>query len=192
MTRRIPAHALLPLLAVLVLAAAPSAAQEARGPIIPRAELARLAPLQRLDARTMDPSAGLAEQTELSPPHLYYSVPLAAALGVGGMVVGYGAGLALFECQDEASGCAFGPDDFEYTLAYTGVVLGAATGAHLGGKRRDSKGSFWATVGGAAIGALPILLAPKDDDQTGAYVGSIVGGTAGAVLVDYLVRRPRR
>ncbi|MFL5386563.1 MAG: hypothetical protein ACJ8GN_28940 [Longimicrobiaceae bacterium] len=112
-------------------------------------------------------------------------------LGVGGMVLGYGAGLVVFDCQDEAPGCARGPDDFEYTLAYTGLALGAATGAHLGGKTRDSKGSFWATLGGAAVGALPVLIAPKDDDQTGAYVGSIVGGTAGAVLVDYLMRRPR-
>jgi len=97
----------------------------------------------------------------------------------------------LFDCEDEAPHCARGPDDFEYTLAYTGLSIGAAAGAHLGGRRRDSKGSFWATLGGAAIGALPILIAPKDDDQTGAYVGSLVGGTSGAVLVDYLVRRPR-
>jgi hypothetical protein len=128
---------------------------------------------------------------ELSPPHLYRSVPLAALLGVGGMVVGYGAGLVVFDCQDEAPQCAHGPDDFEYTLAWAGGALGAATGAHLGGKTSDSQGSFWATLGGAAIGALPVLLAPKDDDQTGAYIGSAVGATAGAVLVDYLVRRPR-
>jgi hypothetical protein len=178
------------LIATLSLAA-PSSAQDARGPVVLRTELARLAPLPRLDARAADLSSGLAQQTELSRPHLYYSVPLAAALGTGGMILGYGAGLVLFDCQDEAPGCARGPDDFEYTLAFTGLALGAATGAHLGGKTHDSKGSFWATLGGAALGALPLLIAPKDDDQTGAYVGSMAGATAGAALVDYLVRRPR-
>ena len=111
--------------------------------------------------------------------------------GVGGMLVGYAAGLGPFGCEDESRGCETGPDNFEYTLAYTGLALGAATGAHWGGKTHDSKGSFWATLGGAAVGALPLLIAPKDDDQTGAWVGSIAGGTAGAVLVDYLIRRPR-
>jgi hypothetical protein len=189
MIRRICAFAALTLAAALVSAAAPASAQTARGPVVARAEFARIAAAPRLDSRAA--AAGLAERLQPSPPRLYYSVPLAAVLGVGGMVVGYGAGLALFDCQDEAPGCSIGPADFEYTLAYTGVALGAATGAHLGGKRRDSKGSFWATVGGAAIGALPILLTPRDDDSTNAYVGSMVGATAGAALADYLVRRPR-
>jgi hypothetical protein len=61
----------------------------------------------------------------------------------------------------------------------------------VGGKKRDSKGSVLATLGGAAIGALPVLFAPRDDDAEGSYVSGIMGGTAGAVLVDYLVRRPR-
>ena len=158
----------------------------AQGPVLPRQEFARLAA-----PAVARPAPPVVVQTELSKPHLYYSVPLAAALGFGGMVLGYGAGVVGLDCQDESPGCARGPDDFEYAMAYTGLALGAARGAHLGGKRRDSKGSFWATVGGAAVGALPILIAPKDDGQTGAYVGSIVGGAAGAVLVDYLVRRPR-
>jgi hypothetical protein len=182
--RHIPAAAVL-----LLLASAPAAAQTARGPVAPRAEFARLAATPRLDPSAA--AAGLAERLQPSPPHLYYSVPLAAVLGVGGMVLGYGAGLTLFDCEDESPGCAHGPDDFEYTLAYTGLALGAATGAHLGGKTHGSKGSFWATLGGAVIGALPILIAPKDDDQTGALVGSMAGATAGAALADYLVRRPR-
>lgn len=141
--------------------------------------------------RRADAPLARSGSSDLSRPNLSRSIPLSALLGVGGMIVGYGAGLVVFDCQDEAPGCGNGPDDFEYTLAYAGAALGAATGAHVGGKTRDSKGSFWATVGGAAVGALPILLAPKDDDQTGAYVGTAVGATAGAVLVDYLVRRPR-
>jgi hypothetical protein len=187
--RRILASAILPLLAALMLAAAPASAQTAHGPVLPRAEFARLTATPRLDPRGA--ADGLAERLQPSPPHLYYSVPLAAALGVGGMVLGYGAGLTVFGCEDESPGCAHGPDDFEYALAYTGLALGAATGAHIGGKTHDSRGSFWATLGGATIGALPILLAPKDDDQTGAWVGSMAGATAGAALVDYLVRRPR-
>jgi len=183
MNRRIPAVAIL-----LLLAAAPAAAQTTRGPVLPRAEFARLTAAPRLDPSA---AAGLAERLQPSPPRLYYSVPLAAVLGVGGMVLGYGAGMVVFDCQDEAPGCTGAPDDFEYTLAYTGLALGAATGAHIGGKTHDGKGNFWATLGGAAIGALPILLAPKDDDQTGAWVGSMAGATAGAALADYLVRRPR-
>jgi len=187
--RRILSPAVLPLLAALLLATAPAAVQTAGGPVLPRAEFARLSAAPRLDERGA--ADGLVKRLQPSPPHLYYSVPLAAALGVGGMVLGYGAGLTVFGCEDESPGCTHGPDDFEYALAYTGLALGAATGAHVGGKTHGSKGSFWATLGGAAIGALPILLAPKDDDQTGAWVGSMAGATAGAALVDYFVRRPR-
>jgi hypothetical protein len=178
----------LPFIAVHALAT-PAHAQAA-GPLRPApldaARFAAPAAMRRADA-----SVVLAGSAELSRPNLARTIPLSALLGAGGMIVGYGAGLVVFDCQDEAPGCAHAPDDFEYTLAYAGAALGAATGAHIGGKTRDSKGSFWATVGGAAVGALPILLAPKDDDQTGAYVGTAVGATAGAVLVDYLVRRPR-
>jgi hypothetical protein len=187
--RRILAPAVLPLLAALLFAAGPAAAQSARGPVLPRAEFVRLSAAPRLGPRGA--ADGLAERLEPSRPHLYVSVPMAAALGVGGMLLGYGAGLTVFGCEDESPGCEHGPDDFEYALAYTGLALGAATGAHVGGKTRDGRGSFWATLGGAAIGALPILIAPKDDDQTGAWVGSMAGATAGAALVDYLVRRPR-
>jgi len=174
------------ILAAALVAALFTSQLSAQGPIAARQAFARLA-----TPAVAHPSPLVVGQAELSKPHLYYSVPLSAALGVGGMLVGYAVGLGPFGCEDESPGCAHGPDDLEYTLAYTGLALGAATGAHLGGKTHDSKGSFWATLGGAALGALPILIAPKDDDQTGAYVGSIVGGTAGAVLVDYLVRRPR-
>lgn len=176
---RIPAAAAL----VAALFTIPLAAQ---GPVAPRREFARLA------APTVAHPAPLSVgQTELSKPHLYYSVPASAFFALGGMLIGYGAGLGAFGCEDEAPGCDTGPDNFEYTLGYAGLALGAATGAHWGGRRHDSIGSFWATLGGAAIGALPLLIAPKDDDQTGAYIGSLAGGTAGAVLGDYLARRPR-
>jgi hypothetical protein len=71
------------------------------------------------------------------------------------------------------------------------LVLGATAGAHVGGLRHDSRGSLPATLAGAAVGALPIVFAPKDDDQTAASVASLVGGAAGAALLDYLVRHPR-
>jgi len=189
-------HSRAALLLVAAVLAAPARAQTAAGPVrtsAMRVDAARLATPARLrTADAVDPRAALAESLEPSRPHLYYSAPLSALIGVSGMVLGYGLGFGLFDCEDEAPQCARGPDDFEYTLAYTGLSIGAATGAHRGGERRDSKGSFWATLGGAAVGALPLLIAAKDDDQTGAYVGSMVGGTAGAGLVDYLVRRPRR
>jgi hypothetical protein len=195
MMRMIRSRPVLALLAALMLAA-PARAQTAAGPVRTvgaRLDAARLsAPATLRPSASTDPSAMLSDPSGLSRPHLYASVPLAALLGVGGMIIGYGQGLVLFDCQDEAPSCARGPDDFEYMLAYAGLTVGAAAGAHRGGERRDSKGSFWATLGGAALGALPVLLAPRDDDQTGAFVGSMVGGTAGAALVDYLVRRPRR
>jgi hypothetical protein len=165
-------------------------AQPVRGPVVAPPHFARLE-TPRPTVTPVDPYAGIAVRAEDSRPHLYYSVPLATALGLGGMVLGYGAGLTAFGCEDESAPCAHGPDDFEYTLAYTGLALGAAAGAHLGGKTPDSKGNFWATLGGAALGALPLLIARKDDDQTGAYLGGMVGATAGAALADYLVRRPR-
>lgn len=179
-------------LALASLAAGSVAAQVA-GPVRPSAAGLQAARFSiPADARAVaDPSAPRVAM-DPSKPRVYQSAPLAALLGVGGMILGYGSGLGLFGCQDEAPACRTGPDDFEYTLAYTGLVIGAAQGAHIGGTTRDGRGSFWATLGGAAAGALPLLLAPKDDDQVGAYVGSMVGATAGAVAVDYLVRRPRR
>jgi len=178
-------------LSLVAALAAPAHAQTAvAGPVrIASVDAARFA--MPMVSRSAGAPLALSGSSDLSPPNLAKSIPLSALLGVGGMIVGYGAGLMVFECQDEASGCAYGPDDFEYTMAYAGAALGAATGAHLGGKTRDSKGPFWTTLAGAAVGALPILIAPKDDDQTGAYVGTAVGATAGAVLVDYFVRRSR-
>lgn len=174
------------ILAAALVAALFTSQLSAQGPIAARQELARLAA-----PAVARPAPLVLGQAELSKPHLYLSVPASAFFALGGMVIGYGAGLSVLGCQDESRGCDHGPDNAEYATAYLGLALGAATGAHWGGKRRDSIGRFWTTLGGAALGALPILIAPKDDDQTGAYVGSLAGGTAGAVLVDYLVRRPR-
>ena len=55
------------------------------------------------------------------------------------------------DCSDEGPTCGSGPDNGEYAAAYAGMSLGAATGAHLGGLRRDSKGSFLASLGGGII-----------------------------------------
>ncbi|HEY0151739.1 MAG TPA: hypothetical protein VGB92_07070 [Longimicrobium sp.] len=179
-------------LAALTLAA-PARAQTGSGPVRMAApDAARLsAPATLRLAAAAVPTAARVDTLALSRPRLYYSAPLASLMGVAGVVLGYGSGLGLLNCQDEAAECLIGPDDSEYLLAYAGLTIGAATGAHVGGKTRDSKGSVFATLGGAALGALPVLFAPRDDDAVGSYAGGIVGGTAGAVLVDYLVRRPR-
>jgi hypothetical protein len=124
-------------------------------------------------------------------PRLYYSAPLAAFFGVAGMVGGYGLGLGAFGCEDESPGCEHGPDDFEYALGWGGLALGSAFGAHLGGFTHKSQGSFWASLAGAAVGALPLLLMPKDEDQTGMWIAGMVAAPAGAVTADYLVRSPR-
>jgi hypothetical protein len=74
-----------------------------------------------------------------------------------------------------------------------GLAAGAGLGAHIGGLRHDSHGSFPAALGGAAIGTIPLLIADKESDSsvnTATFV-SLASSTAGAVLFDYLVRRPR-
>jgi len=139
----------------------------------------------------IDPSGQLARQVELSKPHLYRSVPLSALMGLGGAMLGYGAGFILLDCSDEDSGCAHGPDNAEYYTAATGLALGAATGAHLGGRRGDSRGSFGLTLLGAAIGALPLVIVNEFGDLDTASALSLATAPAGAALVDYLARRPR-
>jgi hypothetical protein len=177
---------------VALMLAAPARAQT-HGPVrVAALDAARIsAPAALRPPPAVVPPIMLVDTMALSGPRLYYSAPLAAFMGVAGVVLGYGSGLGLLGCHDEASACLIGPDDSEYLLAYTGLTIGAATGAHAGGKTRDSKGSILATLGGAALGALPLLFAPRDEDAVGAYASGIVGGTAGAVLLDYLVRRPR-
>jgi hypothetical protein len=148
----------------------------------------------RLAPTASPPRATAAPVTVAVPadhPRLYYSAPLAAFFGVAGMVGGYGLGLGAFGCEDESPGCEHGPDDFEYALGWGGLALGSAFGAHLGGFTHRSQGSFWASLGAAAVGALPLLLMPKDDDQTGMWIAGMVAAPAGAVAADYLVRSPR-
>ena len=188
--------------AAAALSTATARAQSPAGPVrdasldaarIPlRAALVRVAgsPVSA-DAMPLDPTAELARRVQPSKPHLYTSIPLSALLAFGGGVVGYGAGFVLLDCSDESPTCNHGPDNAEYFTAAAGVALGAATGAHLGGLRRDSRGSLGYTLLGAAAGALPLILAPKEGDVEVASLVSLAAAPAGAVLVDYLVRRPR-
>ncbi|HEX6749711.1 MAG TPA: hypothetical protein VF092_20635 [Longimicrobium sp.] len=191
MQTRIPI--LLSTAAALACAAIPARAQTAAGPARHTLAAARLRGPVLVPAAAPDPNAALAAQVEPSKPRLYFSIPFSAAAAFAGAAVGYGASFAGLDCSDEGPTCGGGPDNAEYLGAYAGMSLGAALGAHLGGLRHDSKGGFLATLGGAAVGALPILVADKESDaalETGAIVG-LATSTAGAVLVDYLVRHPR-
>jgi len=190
------------LAAAFALSAATVRAQSAAGPVrdasLDAARMpARVALVRATDAPAfadagpVDPAGGLARQVELSKPHLYASIPLSALMGVAGAVLGYGAGFVLLDCDDESSTCNQGPDNAEYYTAAAGLVLGAATGAHVGGLRRDSRGSVGLTLLGATAGALPLVLASKEGDADVASLVSLAAAPAGAVLVDYLVRRPR-
>jgi hypothetical protein len=189
--------------AALAFGAVPAFAQAGAGPVrgagldaarLP-ARVALLRPPNEPASATVvlaaDPSGQLARQVRLSEPHLYRSVPLSALLGLGGAVLGYGAGFILLNCSDEGSDCAHGPDNAEYYTSAAGLALGAAAGAHLGGLRRDSRGSFALTLLGAALGALPLVIVNKSGDLDTASALGLAAAPAGAVLVDYLVRRPR-
>ncbi|HSU16667.1 hypothetical protein [Longimicrobium sp.] len=189
MRLRIPALAGAAALACL---AAPARAQAPAGLLLPaqaRLADARMRPLALRPAA--DPARELATRMQPRPPHLYYSIPLSAAMAFAGAAVGYGVGFVGLDCSDEGRDCGNGPDNAEYMTAFAGLALGAATGAHLGGLTHDSKGSFPATLAGAAVGALPILLTDPEGDVDTASIVSLVTGTAGAVIVDYVVRRPR-
>ncbi|HYH78191.1 MAG TPA: hypothetical protein VEX86_00290 [Longimicrobium sp.] len=131
-------------------------------------------------------------QEPLSKPHLYQSVPLSALLGTAGGVLGFGLGFVLLNCSDEGRDCASGPDNAEYLAGATGLALGAATGAHFGGLRRDSKGHYGLTLLGAAVGTLPLVFVNKEGDVSAAALVSLAAAPAGAALVDHLARRPRR
>ncbi|HET7463645.1 MAG TPA: hypothetical protein VFJ82_20490 [Longimicrobium sp.] len=189
--------------AACVFAAATARAQSAPGPVrdasldgarMPvRVVLVRVAdaPVSGAAVTMIDPSGEFARQVELSRPHLYASIPLSALLGVAGSVLGYGVGFVLLDCDDESPSCGQGPDNAEYFTAAAGLALGAAAGAHLGGLRRDSRGSLGLTLLGAAAGALPMVLVSREGDADTASLVSLAAAPAGAVLVDYLVRRPR-
>lgn len=188
--------------AAFVLTAATARAQAATGPVrFAALDDARLPPRVvrlRMDAGTsadvapaIDPGSELARQVDLSKPHLYASIPLSALMGFAGGVLGYGAGFVLLDCSDEGSTCENGPDNAEYFTAAAGIALGAGMGAHFGGRRRDSRGSLGLTLLGAAAGTLPLVLASREGDVDGPTLVSLAAAPAGAVLVDYLVRRPR-
>lgn len=155
--------------------------------------------LPRMAAPMLAPSghpAGIARlplameaQEPLQKSRLHRSIPLAAVLGVGGLVVGYGSGLVLLGCQDESSGCESAPDNSEYALAALGLALGASTGAHHGGRRGRSEGDRWITFAAAAAGALPIILGSASDND-GLILGSTALSITAAVATDHFVRRP--
>lgn len=179
----------------LACAASPAPAQLPAGPVATapaRLAMAQLPPASAFRG-TPDPARELAAQLELSKPRLYYSIPLSLAFAFAGGAVGYGVGFVGLDCSDESSNCSRGPDNAEYLTMALGLAAGAASGAHIGGRRHDSTGGFLAALGGAAVGTIPLLIADKESDSavnTGAFV-SLASSTAGAVLMDYLVRRPR-
>lgn len=187
--------------AVIALATAPAIAQAPAGPVRnPALDAAQLPSAMTLApgfaapyaAPAIDPAGDFAEQVPASKPHLYFSAPLSALMGVAGAVLGYGSGLVLMNCSDEGANCETGPDHGEYYLGATGLALGAASGAHFGGRRRDSVGNFGSALLGAAVGTLPVVLANKQNDMGSVSLVSLVAAPAGAVLMDYLVRKPRR
>jgi len=141
---------------------------------------------------SIDVTQALAAQVQLSKPHLYASAPLSAVMGFAGGAIGYAAGFVLLDCSDEGRSCTHGPDNAEYITAATGLALGAAAGAHLGGRRADSKGSLGYTLLGAAAGALPLVFVNTEGELDAASAVGIVTAPLGAVLADYFIRRPRR
>ncbi|HEX8907442.1 MAG TPA: hypothetical protein VF771_21495 [Longimicrobiaceae bacterium] len=181
--------------AAIASASAPARAQTPAGPLAPARTLVAAQLRARVLTRTFAPDPGreLAARVQPSEPHLYFSIPMSAAFAFAGAAVGYGATFVGLDCSDEGPECGAGPDNGEYAGAYLGMATGAALGAHIGGTRHDSDGSFWASLGGAALGALPLLLSDKesDNDINSSTWLSLGTSTAGAVLMDYLVRRPR-
>jgi hypothetical protein len=122
---------------------------------------------------------------------VYASAPLSAVMGFAGGALGYAAGLQLLGCSDEGTHCQHGPDNAEYYTAAGGLAIGAAAGAHLGGLRRNSKGSLPLTLLGAAAGTLPLVFVNKEGELDTASAVSIAAAPLGAVLVDYFARKRR-
>jgi hypothetical protein len=188
--------------AVLACAAAPALAQAPGGPLrdaaLDASRLptgAALAPATggaaAFAAPAIDVSGAFALRVPASKPHVYQSAPLSALLGVAGGVLGLGAGLVLLDCSDEGTHCGQGFDNAEYFTTAAGLALGAATGAHFGGRRRDSRGSWGMALLGAAVGALPMVFVSSEGEGGTAQWVSLATAPAGAVLADYLVRKPR-
>jgi hypothetical protein len=197
--------------AALVVSASPLAAQVAAGPartggpdawpfalvpppaVSPPPSITRpvRAPRAEEQAPVIDATREFARKVQPSPPHLYASIPLSAVLGLAGSVVGYQAGGYLLGCTDDGPRCSSGIDNGEYYSAALGLAAGSAAGAHLGGLRHDSRGRPGLTLLGAALGTLPLVFADKAGDPDPAMLASLGLAPVGAVLVDYLARRPR-
>ena len=188
--------------AVVACAAAPALAQAPGGPLRDAALDASRLPAKvalapatggaaALAAPAIDATGAFALQVPASKPHLYQSAPLSALLGVAGGVLGLGVGAVLLDCSDEGTDCRTGFDNAEYYTTAAGLALGAATGAHYGGRRRDSRGSRGMALLGAAVGALPMVFVNSQGEGGTAQWVSLATAPAGAVLADYLVRKPR-
>lgn len=188
--------------AVLACAAAPAFAQAPAGPLRDAAlDASRLPASTALAPATggaasfaapaIDVSGAFAQQVPASKPHVYQSAPLSALLGIAGGVLGLGVGAVILDCSDEGIDCATGFNNAEYYTTAAGLALGAATGAHYGGRRRDSKGSWGMALLGAAVGALPMVFVNSEGEGGTAQWVSLATAPAGAVLADYLVRKPR-
>jgi hypothetical protein len=179
------------LLASLLCLPSLGAAQAPLGPLAAPALPRMAAPLLAPSGRSADARLPLPMEARepLQKSRLHRSIPLAAVLGVGGLVVGYGSGLVLLGCQDESSGCESAPDNSEYALAALGLALGASMGAHHGGRRAKSEGDRWITIAAAAAGALPLIIGSASDNDT-LILGSTALSITAAVGTDHFVRRP--
>lgn len=137
---------------------------------------------------------------EDGPPsraRLWISLPASAALGMAAGAGGFLLGGNLLGCSDDGPECEHAPDNAEYWIGGgTGLVVGSAVGAYLGGLRSDSRGRITATLAGAFIGATPLLF----DKIFGGYHGEhpsaltyvgIVTTPVGAAFANYLFRVPR-
>lgn len=189
-------------LAAAVLACAPALAQAPGGPLRAAALDASRLPATAavvpatseapaFAAPAIDVTGAFALQVPASKPHVYQSAPLSTLLGIAGGVLGLGVGAVILDCSDEGTDCATGFDNAEYYTTAAGLALGAATGAHYGGRRRDSRGSWGMALLGAAVGALPMLFVSSEGEGGTAQWVSLATAPAGAVLADYLVRKPR-
>lgn len=114
------------------------------------------------------------------------SFALATVTGAAGAVIGYGTGLIVFGCSDEGAYCEGGPDNMDVMLGVTGIVLGAAAGAHLGGLRRESAGRWLPTIAATAAGLLPMAFG----SHQGASVALVLTPVA-AAAADHMFRRKR-
>jgi hypothetical protein len=135
-----------------------------------------------------------ADTAQLSKGRLWLSAPVATLFGLSGAVAGILAGYRIFDCSDEGSSCARGPDNAEGLGAAAGLFPGASLGAHLGGLRADSRGDMGTTMLAALAGSVAFTAAQLNYDGTGddpASVISLLATPLAAAIVNTQVRKPR-